>query len=164
MNIKKLTNILTVVILVLIVAQFALTFLPYFENMEIRKVEQTTFSLEEYMWVYCEEFTETLEKTIDGYTVNEYCIPLVGVFLFALVALLFNIFSQKRGLFTQVFTVVWGLATPFLWMNCPILAYGNTTIQTVEIIISVVGLVVSVVRMVTWLIAWQQKRKALLAA
>lgn len=164
MNMKKITNILTVVLLLLIVAQFALTFLPYFENMEIKKVEQTTFTLEEYMWVYCDEMTETLEDTIDGYTVNEYCVPLIGIFLFALVALLFNIFSQKRGLFTQVFTVVWGAATPILWMTCPMLPYGNTGIQTAEIIISVVGLVVAIARVVTWLIAWQQKRKALLAA
>lgn len=163
---KKATNILTIVLVVLIVVQVGMMFLPYF-NFQLPKVKdetKTSYNMQEYIWIYCEEMTDYLEDVIDGYKINDYAIPLVGVNLFAIVAFLFNICSRKRGLFTQVFSIAWGVATPIFFLSCKILPYGNTSIQTACVAISFVGLAVSVARACTWFIAWQQKRKALNAA
>ena len=163
---KKITNILTIVLVLLIVVQVGMMFLPYF-NFQLPKVKdesKTVYNMQEYIWVYCEEMTDYLEGVIDGYKINDYAMPLVGVNLFALVAFLFNIFSRKRGLFTQVFSLAWGVATPIFFLGCKILPYGNTSIQMACVAISFVGLAVAAARTCTWFIAWQQKRKALKAA
>lgn len=123
---KIAIKILSIAIILIVVAQLALTTQTFYELEFISKGKPVTeeFSLSDLIWMKTERMTmafKNLDKGNKHYSINEYVTPLALSFVIALLVVLTSILSQK-SIVTHIFGV--------LYPVCGIMAYFGNKILT----------------------------------
>ena len=159
---QKIVNITTIVLVVLLVLQVALLFMPFFEDRVPKKnyfnpdPQPTDYSMMDYAFFKTEEMEyffkpETKAVFCDKkYIPNNYCMGIVYVFALGAIAAVANVVS-KKSIFTQIVSVIWAiLALPAFFG--PIFTLANTAqwVRWAEFGISVVGTLLVLGRLYPW--------------
>ena len=94
---KNTIRVLGIVIILLVLAQIAVMFLPYFDFSDMVKpdrkgnIPQSVFSLQDYCWMDTEDMGKNFFKTlIDDYNVNDHAVSLVLTFAIGCVVVIIN--------------------------------------------------------------------------
>ena len=97
---KNVIRILGVVLVLLVLAQLVVMFLPYFDFADMVKpdrkgnIPESEFSLQEYCWMDTEDMGKNFfKKLIDDYNVNDHAVSLVLTFVIGCVVVLLNIMN-----------------------------------------------------------------------
>ena len=168
---QKIVNITTIVLVVLLVLQVALLFMPFFEDRVPKKTyynpdpQPTDYSMMDYAFFKTEEmeyFFKPETKELFGdkkYLPNNYCMGIVYVFALGAVALVSNIVS-KKSFFTQIVSVLWGIMAIPAFFG-PIMTLPGTVqwIRWAGFAISVVGTLLVVARLYPWFAGRFLKKK-----
>lgn len=128
---KNFNRVLSVLVIVLVVAQFACMLMPYWNLTPIANrllnpnPQPTDYSIVQYCWTDCREMNDIFENTFKkdykgtpraDYDGNEYAIGLVLTCVFGFLAVLFSImkivksFSKLSSATTTFFCSVFSLA------------------------------------------------------
>lgn len=166
MNLKKPVTILSVLTILLIIAQIAVMFIPCFNMTPVATRREPNpvaqdYSLFSYCWWDCEEMNKVLDKKIDNYDVNDYAIGIVLSNALSLVSLIFLVVELKHILqnykvgsaktvkvLSNVFCIAWGVQSVYAYLTAGIFAYGveGSPVQMIQIYIAVAALLVVLVR------------------
>ena len=160
---RTIVNITTILLVVLLIAQIALLFMPYFEDRVLKKSKQnpdpqpTDFSMMDYAFFKTEEleyvFKPETKELLDGekYTPNPFVMEIVWAFALGAVALVANIVS-KRGFFNQIVSVLWAVMAIPGFLTGTVFTFPNTVqwVHTACIIVSILGGVTVLVRLYPW--------------
>lgn len=162
---KTFAKILTIALVVLLLAQLVLMFLPYFTFTPVKSLSnpdpvETDYSLQDYCWTKTAELKKTFKSLIPKYDINDYAHSLVLTFVFGLAAVVFNLLNGNM-LVTQGVTILWGVLGISCFATNEILAFGamNLWIPTVSIIIIAVAMAVQAARLVPYVIFTIEKNK-----
>lgn len=167
-NLKKPVTILSVLAILLIIAQIAVMFIPCFNMTPVATRREPNpaakdYSLFSYCWWECEEMTKILDKKIDNYNVNDYVMGMVLSNVLGLAALIFVVVELKHifqnykvggakavKVLSNVFCLAWGAQSLYAYLTADIFAYGveGSPVQLIQIGIAVAALLVALVRAV----------------
>ena len=160
---RTIVNITTILLVVLLVAQIALLFMPYFEGRVLKKTYQrpdpqpTDFSMMDYAFFQTEDleyvFKAETKSILNGqkYSANLFVMEIVWAFTLGAIALVFNI-TSKRGFFTQIVSILWAVVAIPGFLTGAVFTFANTVqwVHTACIIVSILGGVVVLVRLFPW--------------
>lgn len=168
---KKPVNLLGILLVVLMLVQVVLMFLPYFElNGEV-------YSMQDFAWFKCEKINKQFNKLIDDYYINDYVMGIVLTFVFGVLGLLMTALEIRYAaegyttmgtitvkLLGYVFCVAWVLYGLPDFLGNSIHQFGNPGIQYACLGCVAVGAVIVIVRAVLSLVAFVKTKKAEQAA
>ena len=168
---QKIVNITTIALVVLLVLQVALLFMPFFEDRVPKKTyfipdpQPTDYSMMDYAFFKTEEmeyFFKPETKAVFGdkkYLPNNYCMGIVYVFALGMVALVSNIVSRK-AFFTHIVSVLWAIMALPAFFG-PIMTLANTVqwIRWAGFALSVVGALLVFGRLYPWFAGRFMKKK-----
>lgn len=151
---KKTNEILSILIIVLVLAQAVLMFIPFFN------FGGTAYSIQDYVFAKTGEIGKYIDanNVIADYKVNDYAPMLALTFLVSIVMLVSNVLS-RRALFSHLSAVVWGVLAAIVYLTNGILKYGDPTVRLVHIIVILVAGVLSLVRLYPWICYRYLKKK-----
>lgn len=162
---KTFAKILTIALVVLLLAQLVLMFLPYFTFTPVKTLSnpdpvESDYSLQEYCWTKTAELEKTFKALVDDYNINDYAHSLVLTFIVGAMAVVFNLINGNM-LVSQGVTVLWGVLGISCFTTNGILEFGakNLWIPTVSIIIIAVAMAVQAARLVPYVIFTIEKNK-----
>lgn len=167
-NLKKPVTLLSVLAILLIIAQFAAMFIPCFNMTPAATRREPNpqpkdYSLFSYCWTDCEEMSKILKKEIDDYYINDYVTDMILANAFAVISLIFLIVELKHifqnykvggakavKLLSNIFCIAWAAQSVYAFLTADIFSYcvAGSPVQTIEIGISVAAAVVVLVRAV----------------
>lgn len=160
---KKIIGITTIVLVVLLIAQIALLFMPFFEDRIPEKSyannynpQPTDYSMMDYAFFKTNEMKPIFKaevKEVFGdkkYLSNNYVMGIVFIFALGAVAAVSNIVS-RRSFFTHLISVLWAAISIPAFFG-PIMTLPNTVqwIRTAGLAISIVGALLVLVRLYPW--------------
>lgn len=178
---KKLVNILSIVFVVLIIAQVAVLLLP---NWTITPVadrlnpdpQPTSYSIFDYCWTSCNTMNKRFEQQFKDdyngakYNGNDYVIGLVLAFVFSLIAAAFSLVSVAKSrsilknpaitILCHAFSLVWAYFAVSNYLGNFTLVLGNPVNRLLLIVLSAVAAVVVVARLVLNLITFIKDYRA----
>lgn len=171
---KLLGKILTIALVVLVVAQLALMFLPYFrftpaQTLDLPNPVETDYSLQDFTWTKIQEMEKTIKDVAKNelgvkskdYSINPYAHPLVLTFVTGILVLICSLFFYNK-LGAQVVNVLWGVFGVFNFATNQILhtsIVANEWIATVSLVLCIVGLLVAIGRAVIYTITTIEETK-----
>ena len=172
---KLLGKILTIALVVLVVAQLALMFLPYFrftpaKTLYLPTPVETDYSLQDFAWTKIQEMEKTIKYDVaknelgvkaSDYTINPYAHPLVLTFIAGVLSLICALFFHGK-LGAQIVNVLWGVFGVFNFATNQILhtsIVANEWIATVSLVLCIVGLLVAIGRAVIYTLTTIEETK-----
>lgn len=167
-NLKKPVTILSILAVLLIIAQIAVMFIPCFNMTPVATRREPNpqpkeYSLFSYCWSECEEMSKILDKKIDDYNINDYAMGIVLSNVFGLACLIFLVIEMKNTFqnykvgganavkfLSNVFCIVWGVLSVHGFLTADIFAYcvEGSPVRMIMIGLSAAGLLVAAVRAV----------------
>lgn len=106
---KKTVNALGIVIILLLLLQIVVMFMPYFdftarvEPDRKGNMPKGVFSLQDYCWMDTEDMGKNFfKKDIENYNVNDEAVPLVLTFAIACVAVILNVMNFANSFNTYI--------------------------------------------------------------
>lgn len=168
---KKIIGITTIVLVVLLIAQVSLLFMPFFEDrvpdpsyQNNYDPQPTDYSMMDYAFLKTQEMKPIFKaevKEVFGdkkYLSNNYVMGIVFTFALGAVAAVSNIVS-RRSFFTHLISVLWAVFSIPAFFD-PIMILPNTVqwIRMAGLAISIVGAVLVVARLYPWF-AWRFLKK-----
>lgn len=167
---KNFNRVLSILVIVLVVAQFACMLMPYWNLTPIANrllnpnPQPTDYSIMQYCWTDCREmndiFEDMFKKEYDAkYNVNDYAVGLVLTCVFGLLAVIFSImkiiksFSPLKSagttLLCNAFSLAWiGFALFNIFTNFILTLAAYPMPYTLLMIASLIGTAVVLVRLV----------------
>lgn len=156
---KIAIKILSLAIILVVVAQLALTTQPFYE-LEFTskgKIVSEEFSLADLIWMKTERMTlafKTMDKGGKNYNLNEFLTPLALAFAIGLLVILTSILSQK-SIVTHIFGILYPITGFLAYYGNGILDRGNLAptegvVQWSQILI-IVSAVLIAVRTALWI-------------
>lgn len=167
---KNLKRILSIVIIVIVVAQMGIMCLPYWNLTPIanRLINPnpvpTDYSIMQYCWTECREmnkiFEDSFKKNYDAdYDGNDYVIGLVLICVFGLLSLIFSIMKLVKSysplkstgttFFCNAFSLAWiGFGLYNVFTNFILTLGVNPMAYTLLMVSAIVSAVVVVARLV----------------
>ncbi len=162
---KTFAKILTVLLVVLVLGQVVMMFLPYFTftpevSLSNPDPVETDYSLQEYCWTKTAEMKKTFKKLIDDYNINDYAHSLVLTFLVGVASIVLNIIGGD-WLVSQIATLAWSVLGLGCFATNGILEFGaqNLWIPTVSLILCGIGLAAQLARLVPYALDTIAKNK-----
>lgn len=142
---KNVIRVLGIAIVLLLLAQIVLMFMPYFDFADMVKPTKrdpnpkSVFTLQDYCWMETEDMgKDFFKELIEDYNVNDHAVPLVLTFVFACLSVIvillnfknsFNTFITFRaGLMKVVAHAVscfWGYVAIDAYLTSGVLQFGN---------------------------------------
>lgn len=167
---KKPANLLSIAVMVLVLLQVVLMFLPYWTltaapTKKVPDPQPQNYSLQSLCWTDTEDMGEIFEDTLaekdEEYVVNDNIVGLVLTFIAgcAVIVLgLLNIKNVLSGFHTASATLirVIGYVLPFIWayfgvdafFNSQVLGMGNQGIYMASVVLFFAGAAVALARLV----------------
>ena len=151
---KNTVRAMGIAIILLLLVQIVVMFLPYFsfpgEVKPTRKDPdpQTEFSLQDYCWMHTEDMGKNFfQKRIENYNVNDHAVSLVLTFVFACVCVVLNTmkFSNsfnkfvtfRAGLINVVAHAIscfWGYVAINAYLTSGVLQFGDQNLYMISLI------------------------------
>ena len=168
---KKVTLILSIALIVILLAQFAVMCLPYFELTPVATRKNpnpvpTKYSLQNYAWTDCEEMSKVFDNKksdvyIKDYDINDYAVDFALVDVFIIVAVIMLLMEIKHMLskykligsgawsvLSHIFCLLSGGYTVYVFLTNGILQYGyNQIVCYLSMGVAGVALVVELARL-----------------
>ena len=152
---KNTIRILGIAIILVLLAQIVLTFMPYFDFADMVKpdrkgnIPESEFSLQEYCWMDTEDMGKNFFKTlIEEYDVNANAVPLVLAFVIGCVVIVlnamnfgnsFNTYVTFRAGFVKVlahlFSIFWAYLGIDAYLNVGVLQFGDQQLYMIHLIL-----------------------------
>ena len=158
---KKLNNILAIAIMVLLLAQMVVLFLPYFT------VGGTTYSLQNAVWDKVEEVNKALVKEANAplskdddpieVPVNDYG-PLLGLTFLMSLATIISIVASRKAIFPAVFSVAWAGVATYSYLTVDLLN-RNANLRMVHILLIAIADLLILARLYPWFTVRFPKKK-----
>lgn len=165
---KNTIRVLGIVIILLVLAQIAVMFLPYFDFSDIVKpdrkgnIPQSVFSLQDYCWMDTEDMGKNFFKTlIDDYNVNDHAVSLVLTFAIGCVVVIINgmnfansfntYITFRAGLIkvlTYIISAFWCYIAINAYLTSGVLQFGNQQLYMVSLILIYAATAIIALRMV----------------
>lgn len=185
---KNVVRVLGIAIVLLLLAQIVLMFMPYFDFADMVKPTKrdpnpkSVFSLQDYCWIDTEDMgKDFFKELIEDYNVNDHAVPLVLTFAFACLGVIVNLLNFKNSFNTfvtfraglikviaHVLSGIWGYVAINAYLNSGVLQFGNQTLYmaSLNIIFVTTALIALrlVVEIVFGLVSSNKARKARIAA
>lgn len=166
---KNTLRVLGVVIILLLLAQIAVMFLPYFDFSDMvepdRKgnLPESEFSLQEYCWMDTEDMGKNFFKQlIDDYNVNDHAVSLVLTFAIGCVVVILNAMNLansynkfvtfRAGLIrvlAHAISAFWCYIAINAYMTSGVLQFGNQQLYMVSLILIYVATGLIALRLAT---------------
>lgn len=152
---KNTIRALGIVIILLLLAQITVMFLPYFDFSDMVKpdrkgnIPESEFSLQEYCWMDTEDMGKNFFKElIEDYNVNDHVMGLVLTFVIGCVCVIlnginfsnsFNKFVTFRAGLIKVVTHIanglWGYIAINAYLTSGVLQFGDQTLYMTSLIL-----------------------------
>lgn len=185
---KKAVNALGIVIILLLLVQIVVMFMPYFdftarvEPDRKGNMPKSVFSLQDYCWMDTEDMGKNFFKNdIKDYDVNAEAVPLVLTFVIACVSVILNVLNFansfntyvtfRAGLITVLTHAVsgfWCYVAINAYLTSQVLPLGNQNLYMVSLITIFVATAFIALRLIVQTIAaivkGNKARKARIAA
>ena len=101
---KNTLRVLGIAIILLLLAQIVVMFMPYFDFSDMVKpdrkgnIPESEFSLQEYCWMDTEDMGKNFFKElIEDYNVNDHAVSLVLTFVIGCVVVILNAMRYRHG-------------------------------------------------------------------
>jgi len=160
---RTIVNITTILLVVMLVAQVALLFMPYFQGRTLKKTyhnpdpQPTDYSMMDYAFFKTTDLEYVFAPETKAnfgtqkYSAGDYVMSIVWAFALGAVALVANIVS-KRSIFTQIVSVLYAAIVIPELLTGKVFSFPNTVqwVHTACIITSIVAGVAVLVRLYPW--------------
>lgn len=170
---KNTIRILGIAIILVLLAQIVMMFMPYFDFSDMVKpdrkgnIPESEFSLQEYCWIDTEDMGKSFFKNlIDEYNVNDHAVPLVLTFAIACVLVIlngmnfansFNTYVTFRAGFIKVIThlasAFWCYIAINAYLTAGVLQFGNQQLYMISLILIYVATALIALRLVVELVS-----------
>ena len=159
---KKFVNITTIFLVVLLLVQIGLMFMPFFEDRipkprlsnnfdpqptDYSMMDYAFFQTEELNYIFKTEFKTTFSDK--KYSANNYVMGIVLAFALGAVALVSNIVS-RRSIFTHLISVLWAVYAIPAFINDKIMTVGAQPIRIACIVVSCLGGLIVLAQLYPW--------------
>ena len=177
-TLKKPTNIMSFVAIVLILLEIAVMFLPCF-TMAPKATRKdpnppaSDYSLMNYMWTDTEAMEAGFEKLMKRYRVNDNVTDFVLIVLFSILAVIFVLLDVKNSFeifntlgqsvikfLSHIAVLLWAGMSLYTFLFSWILPFSNTMVPTLGLIVSIAGVVAAAVRVIFDILPALRKNKA----
>ena len=160
---KNTVRVLGIVIILLVLAQIAVMFLPYFDFADMVKPTKrdpnpkSVFSLQDYCWMDTEDMGKNFfSELIDDYSVNDHAVSLVLTFAIGCVVVIlnamnfansFNTFVTFRAgmirVVTHIFSVLWCYIAINAYLTSGVLQFGDQQLYmlSMNLILAATGII-----------------------
>ena len=152
---KNTVRVLGIVIILLLLAQIVVMFMPYFDFADMVKPTKrdpnpkSEFSLQDYCWMDTEDMGKNFFKElIDDYSVNDHVMGLVLTFVIGCVCVIlngmnfsnsFNKFVTFRAglinVLTHIISGFWGYIAINAYLTSGVLQFGNQNLYMTSLIL-----------------------------
>ena len=185
---KKTVNVLSIAIILLLLVQIVVMFMPYFDFADMVKPTKrdpnpkSVFTLQDYCWMDTEDMGKNFFKElIEDYNVNDHAVPLVLAFVIGCVAVILNAMNFansfntyitfRAGLITvltHAITGFWCYVAINAYLTSGVLQFGNQDLYMVSLIAIFAATGITALRLIVQITAAIVKsnkaRKARIAA
>lgn len=185
---KKTVRVLGIAIILLLLVQIVLMFMPYFDfTAEVKpdrkgNMPKGVFSLQDYCWIDTEDMgKDFFDDRIEDYNVNDHAVPLVLTFVIGCVVVILNVMNFatsfntyitfRAGLITVLTHAIsgfWCYIAINAYLTSGVLQFGNQQLYMASLITIFVATAVIALRLVVQVVASLVKsskaRKARIAA
>ena len=165
---KNTIRILGIAIILVLLAQIIVTFMPYFDFADMVKpdrkgnIPESEFSLQEYIWMDTEDMGKSFFKTlIEDYNVNDHAVPLVLEFVIGCVVIILNALNFSNSFHTYVtfragfikvlthlFSAFWAYLAIDAFLNVGVLQFGDQQMYMINLILVYVTTALIALRLV----------------
>lgn len=170
---KNTLRVLGIAIILVLLAQIVMMFMPYFDFADMVKpdrkgnIPESEFSLQEYCWMDTEDMGKSFfKKLIDDYNVNDHAVPLVLTFAIGCVVIIlnamnfansFNKFVTFRAGLIRVLahgvSCFWSYIAIDAFLNSGVLQFGDQQIYFISLVLIYVATALIAVRLVADLVS-----------
>ena len=165
-NLKNPTTVLSILAILLIIAQIAVMFIPCFNMTPVatRKnpnPQPKEYSLFSFCWSECEEMNKIIKKQVDDYQPNDFAMGIVLPNAFGLLTIIFMVIELKNlfqnykvggakavKILSNLCCLLWGGLSVYGFMTSPIFGFcvEGSSVQMIQICIGAAGLVIALIR------------------
>ena len=165
---KNVVRVMGIAIVLLLLAQIVLMFMPYFDFADMVKPTKrdpnpkAIFTLQDYCWMDTEDMGKNFFKElIEDYNVNDHAVPLVLTFAFACLGVIVNLINFKNSfnkfvtfraglmkVLAHALSIFWGYIAINAYLTSGVLKFGDQNLYNTSLYIIYAATALIAVRLV----------------